>query len=285
MTKLVIHSSYFAEPVAKPLLYCLKSISIALDLQFEPPTNAIHTFAAYNPPREHPRDDTMHIVLLTPAELGPGNVQACATSSDSGLSAEFVAALDSFSARIGSACLIGLCPVAQASNKGPAESLRSAYRHDTRLTVCDLAEVFDAYDVLHPYSSALEASRLCPYTKEAYAAIALGLARGIASRHLPRRKVLALDCDGTLWHGECGEKMNLSIDVCHTALQQLVIRQQEAGALLAIVSRNDLIDVSRAFRSLDGMLIKPEDIAVWKVNWNRKSENLLAIANELPDRT
>src|SRR5208283_1143023 len=146
--------------------------------------------------------------------------------------------------------------------------------------LCDLAQAINAYDVRDPFTPALSRDQLCPYTREAYAALALGLARCIASERLGRRKVIAVDCDGTLWAGECGENGTLSVGPPHRVLQDALIRQWDAGTLLAILSRNNLIDVQRAFNSVNGMLLKAEHIANWAVNWHSKSQNLQALLEE-----
>ena len=47
------------------------------------------------------------------------------------------------------------------------------------------------------------------------------------------------------------------------------------------MSKNELADVEEVFESHDDMVLKPGDIAAWRVNWEPKPDNLASIADEL----
>jgi FkbH-like protein len=121
-------------------------------------------------------------------------------------------------------------------------------------------------------------------------ALSLGL---FAARHLrpllaPRRKVLVLDLDNTVWGGILGEDGIHHLKLGHDFPGNIFLRiQREArelknqGVLLALLSKNDEAEVQQAFRELPDMELKWEDFVSKRVNFNHKHENLLEMAEEL----
>ncbi|MBQ4797357.1 HAD-IIIC family phosphatase, partial [Pectobacterium versatile] len=71
-------------------------------------------------------------------------------------------------------------------------------------------------------------------------------------------KVIALDCDNTLWSGVVGEQgtEGINIDSNYRALQQFMLRQKEQGMLLCLVSKNNHEDVKRVFDHRDDMILQ-----------------------------
>lgn len=127
-----------------------------------------------------------------------------------------------------------------------------------------------------------------PYSAEMLTAIADALATAIERSSTPTPKVLALDCDGTLWGGIVGEEGLAGIDLgnefpgrAYTDFQRACRRLQRAGIMLAIVSKNNHDDVAEVFERHDGMILRTDDIAAWRVNWEPKSDNLASLAAEL----
>jgi FkbH-like protein len=121
-------------------------------------------------------------------------------------------------------------------------------------------------------------------------ALSLGL---FVARHLrpllaPRRKVLVLDLDNTLWGGILGEDGIPQLKLGHDFPGNIFLRiQREArelknqGVLLALLSKNDEAEVRQAFRELPDMELKWEDFVSKRVNFNHKHENLREMAEEL----
>jgi FkbH-like protein/FkbM family methyltransferase len=122
-----------------------------------------------------------------------------------------------------------------------------------------------------------------PYTPEGFAAIGSSLFRTMAGLRRAPYKVIVLDCDNTLWRGVCGEEglMGVAITPSHRALQEFMVRQMTAGMLLCVCSKNNGPDVEAVFRQNQNMILKHEHIAVWRVNWSLKPENIKSIAREL----
>ncbi len=122
-----------------------------------------------------------------------------------------------------------------------------------------------------------------PYTSDGYAAIGTALVRTIFNLKRNPFKVIALDCDNTLWKGVCGEDGPLGVEVTPPfhALQEFMIGQMNAGMLLCLCSKNNEKDALDVFDQRTDMPLKREHLVSWRINWNSKSENIRSLAKEL----
>jgi len=105
---------------------------------------------------------------------------------------------------------------------------------------------------------------------------------------LPQAKVLALDLDNTLWGGAIGEDgmagIKLSDEhpgVYFKNLQRAVLDIARRGVVIALVSKNNLADAMQVIDEHPDMLIRRDQIAAMRIDWEPKSTNLVAIAEEL----
>jgi FkbH-like protein len=101
-------------------------------------------------------------------------------------------------------------------------------------------------------------------------------------------KALVVDLDNTLWGGVIGEDGMTGIKVgpeypgaAYQALQRVLLDFSRKGILLAACSKNNLDDAMEALDKHPGMLLRPKDFAVLRINWTDKSQNLREIAQEL----
>jgi FkbH-like protein len=122
-----------------------------------------------------------------------------------------------------------------------------------------------------------------PYTETYYAALGTALVRRAHVITRPPYKVIALDCDDTLWKGICGEDgpTGIALDEPRRALQQFMLKQRQAGMLLSMASKNNEPDVIEAFARNSGMPLQLDDFVAWRINWESKADNLAALAKEL----
>lgn len=104
----------------------------------------------------------------------------------------------------------------------------------------------------------------------------------------PPAKCLVLDLDNTLWGGAIGDEglggIQLGDDYpgnAYKAFQRYVRGLLDRGVLLAVASKNERETVDQVFREHPEMLLRPDDIAAWQVNWQPKSGNIRALAAEL----
>lgn len=102
-------------------------------------------------------------------------------------------------------------------------------------------------------------------------------------------KVLALDCDNTLWGGVIGEDLLNGIKLSpydypgniFWRMQQEFAALERQGILLALVTKNNPADVEEVLRKHPDMVLKESQIVAKKVNWEDKPSNLRALAKEL----
>ena len=127
-----------------------------------------------------------------------------------------------------------------------------------------------------------------PFSAAGQVAFAFYLARFLRPLIVPRKKALAIDLDNTLWGGVLGEDGLAGLEIgpefpgnVHLRIQRELLELKERGIALVLLSKNNATDVEEAFSSLPGMILKLEDFAVRKVNWEPKSQNLRAAAAEL----
>jgi len=103
------------------------------------------------------------------------------------------------------------------------------------------------------------------------------------------RKVLVTDLDNTLWHGVIGEDgldgIRIGPDTpageAHQRLQRYLAELKSRGILLAVCSKNNPADARLPFEKHEHMLLKLDDFAAFRANWDDKAQNLRAIAAEL----
>lgn len=102
------------------------------------------------------------------------------------------------------------------------------------------------------------------------------------------RKCLVLDLDNVLWGGIVGEAGPLGISLGHEypgnafrEFQRTLLEFYGRGIILAINSRNNEADVDEVFEKNPHMLLKKEHFAARRINWEPKTDNLRALAQEL----
>lgn len=127
-----------------------------------------------------------------------------------------------------------------------------------------------------------------PYSREAYQLLGISVARHLSKLHRPAKKVVALDCDNTLWGGVVGEDgldgIALGDDFpgrSYKLFQQQLLKLKEKGILLVIVSKNEKADVWEVMDKHPDMLIKKHDLSGYRINWQSKSSNIKSLAREL----
>src|SRR5206468_7165132 len=188
---------------------------------------------------------------------------------------DFCTALRSFMER-GTAPLILCCTPCQAGLKEIEEALLSEAAKLPNVHTISSASLLQRYPVKECYDPHTNQAGHIPYTAEGYAAVGTTLVRTIFNLKTNPFKVIALDCDNTLWKGVCGEDGATGIELTqhYLALQQFMIDQMRTGMLLCLCSKNNEKDALEVFDQRTDMLLKREHLVAWRLNWNSKSENI-----------
>lgn len=122
-----------------------------------------------------------------------------------------------------------------------------------------------------------------PYTSLFFAALATLIARRLHAVKTSPYKVVAFDCDNTLWKGVVGEDgpEGLLMTPGFLEIQQFAVDLTTRGFLLCLCSKNEEQDVLEAFNQRNDMPLRPEHLVGHRINWTPKSENLRSLAKEL----
>jgi len=103
------------------------------------------------------------------------------------------------------------------------------------------------------------------------------------------KRCLILDLDNTLWGGVIGDDGLDGINIsngdptgeAHLELQRYALRLKRYGIILAVCSKNTENIAKEPFEMHPDMLLKLDDFAIFKANWNDKATNIRLIASEL----
>ena len=102
------------------------------------------------------------------------------------------------------------------------------------------------------------------------------------------KKCIVLDLDNTLWGGIVGEDGFDGIKLgpqppgnAYVEFQRHLIALFQRGILLAINSKNNPEDALKVIREHPHMILKEENFASMKINWNDKISNMKEIATDL----
>ena len=194
------------------------------------------------------------------------------------------AAAHSFSAPL----LVCVCPASPGVRRrlpkhGWSNLLRRPSPSLSTVHVIAPHEIDELYPVAQPHDALGDKLGHIPYTPAYFAALATMIARKIHALRTPPFKVVALDCDDTLWRGICGEDgpQGVVVDPPRKALQEFMLAQHAQGMLLTLCSKNNVEDVLDTFRLHPEMSLRMEHFAAWRINWSSKAANLAALAEEL----
>lgn len=182
-----------------------------------------------------------------------------------------------------------LCPPSPQGKEwlSPAADAIEAFLETLRstpgVTVLTFEDINRLYPVDDYYEPLGETIGFFPFTRDYLAALSTALMRSLHTLSMKPMKALVLDCDGTLWQGVVGEDgpMGITLGPPQRAFQQFVLDQYHAGVILCLCSKNQENDVWSVFDLNPNMLLKREHFSFWRINWEAKSSNLLALVKDM----
>lgn len=288
----VIAASFTAQPLAPSVKLWGQAFGFDLDCQFAGYNQIVQTLLGHSSEFAANRDG-VNVLLLRVEDLSLENEQK-AFEHVNGI----LGAIGKFTAGNpdGSPLLVGQLPplvsTFTAADPSLIESIRNHWRTQLEqmrgVRLLDFARIVEKIGVSNAGSSDGEAISRVPYSPRVYQELGIELVRTIRASRKSPAKVIAVDCDNTLWGGVLGEVgpdgITLGSDGpgrSFMLFQKRLKALQQKGVLLAVVSRNELADVRNVFDHHPGMVLRSADIAAWRVNWSHKSENLRDLAQEL----
>jgi len=280
---IVISSTFAAEPLREPISFWLNRLKLAARLIFAPELQLIQNLLDASSPL-NANTVGLNVVLLRWQDL-----DAHGRAGDR----PFVDFTESLHATVRTEVplLIITCPPSPRSTAAAQVDLYSHW--DQRLvreigygyniSVIVASEWQDLYPVASPFEPGGDDLALLPYSAATFAVLGTLIARKFHMLTIAPYKVIAVDCDDTLWDGACGEDgpLGVRLNGPHLELQQFLVSQVQQGCLVCLCSKNNPEDVEAVFRERPDMPLRWEHIAAFKLNWKPKPENLLTMADEL----
>lgn len=172
----------------------------------------------------------------------------------------------------------------QEANRRLAE-LAAAHAN---VLVCDVDLIASDMGRARFWSPRDMATSMQPLTPDGLATLSRRLAELCVLYKRTPIKCIVLDCDNTLWGGIVGEDGLDGIKLGETypgtafeSFQRQLSQLNRVGFLLALNSKNNEPDVLAVFEKHPRMVLKLDQIAAMRVNWQDKAGNMQELAEEL----
>lgn len=289
--RFTVSATFTAEPVAPALRFWSKRLGRDFEVRFAPYNQLLQTL--HDPASEFAANPSgLNLMLARIEDLGQFNRQDEASLRLIGENVDHLAeALAAATPGFAAPVLFVVCAPSGGFESNPAEGfsvaqaakLKGALKGVRNLVVTDWTDLEANYPVVGRFNEEGERLGRIPYTDEYFAALATAAVRHWDALTRPPYKVIAVDCDNTLWAGICGEDgpEHVRLDDAHRSLQELLLKQREAGMVLTMVSKNNERDVLETFAAHPEFPLRPEHFAAWRINWQPKEDNLAELAGEL----
>jgi FkbH-like protein/thioester reductase-like protein len=286
-----IVASFTAEPLEEFLYYWLERLLYNPIVQFAPYNQIFQELL--NPKGVfYNRSKPANIILLRVEDWFRFETKKLDQDRVKKVLEDFVAILMSSVEERGLNCTIVLCPHSQASvrNLGLADQLDNFDQYLVNVTknlkqisLIDARNLSGRYLLRKTFDEARDKMGHIPFSQEFFAALGTEISRHIYGKRNNPFKVIVLDCDNTLWGGVCGEDGHLNVQITDhfEQFQRHILACKKKGFLLCLNSKNNESDVWKVFDEHPNMKIHRQDIVASRINWERKSQNILDLAKEL----
>lgn len=276
--RFVLSASFTAEPIEPVLRFWGERLETLFEVGFAPYNQIVQTLAS--PSSEFAQNPHgLNVVLARVEDLGEmprleRNFM------------DLLKAVQSAPTRMAAPLVFVLCPPSvefAALCPAFAKRAEALLAHTPGLHYLSYEEIERLYPVANPGSEEGERLGRIPYTDLYFCALGTALVRLAQGLNRPPFKVIALDCDNTLWKGICGEDgpRGIVVDEGRRALQNFMVDQHESGTLLVMVSKNNEQDVLDTFSQNPEMPLKLRHFVSYGLNWDSKAANLVELAQEL----
>ncbi|MBI5280601.1 MAG: HAD-IIIC family phosphatase [Candidatus Solibacter usitatus] len=283
--RIAIAANFTADPVRASLAFWGRELDAGFEIVFAPYNQMVQTLL--DPGSEFGRNTHgINVVLVRYEELAQFDAPGGNALSALEAHAQELAGALAAASRHAAPLMVCVCPSSPGFLSQPANA-RSLERMRLLLAApgvqyLDDVELARLYPVEQVEDG--EAGRIghIPYSETFFAALGTAIARRAHSLFMPPYKVVAVDCDNTLWDGICGEDgpSGVTLDPPRRALHKFLLAQREAGMLLALASKNNEQDVLDTFAAHPEFPLQLSHFAAWRLNWDSKADSLTSLATE-----
>ena len=290
--RFAIAATFTAEPLEPVLSFWGRRLELDLEVRFAPYNQVSQTLL--DPSSDFASNRRgVNVILVRIEDLAQFDRHDPATLSR--IDSNLRALLDLVRASSGHMSVPVVFVVCPSSPEFLADPARSRFARDMAKlaeTVLDdstgiqslvHSEIERTYPVLEKHSPEGERLGRIPYTDPYFCALGTALVRLAHGLFMPPFKVIALDCDNTLWRGICGEDgpRGISVDPPYRELQQFMLDQRDSGMLLTLASKNNPRDVIETFEQNPQMPLQLRHFVTSRLSWEPKPASIESMAAEL----
>lgn len=282
---LLLGATFTVTPLEEPLRFWLAELSLPHRLEFAPYQQIVSSLI--DPNGVYSRQGSgLGVVLVRLEDLAEDEAELPAHVT------ELIHALKGAASRRTAPLLVLLCP--DSTRFLETEERQALARVSRDLVQRELAAVpnllfiageavIARYEVTEVDDPLADRAGHVPYRQPFFVGLATQIVRTLVALERRPPKLVAVDCDNTLWTGVCGEDGpgGVVVDKGRRVLQHVVAAQREHGLLLAVTSKNNERDVDETFEAHPDMPLRLTDFVARRINWSPKSGNLAEIAAEL----
>jgi FkbH-like protein len=283
--RLLVGATFTATPLEEPIRFWLDELSLAYQLEFAPYQQLLAALLDRAGLFAGNRRGA-NVVLFRLEDLAPSaqSIQAHAL--------ELARVLRAVASESLVPWLVLVCPdsprfletqESQALGVNLRQMLHQELVEQPNIILLSADSVIARYEVTEVDDPLGERAGHVPYRDVFFAALGTQVVRTVLALERDPFKVIAVDCDNTLWTGICGEDgpRGVVIDDARRSLQHVLAAQGQQGMLLTLVSKNNEPDVEETFASHLSMPLRWTDLAATRINWEPKSTNLVELGSQL----
>ena len=221
---LALSATFTAEAIQPALTFWLRELGLGYDVRFAPYNQVFQQLL--DPASLLARNSSgANVVLVRFEDWGAGAVQHAERLLD---------AVRHFAGPL----IVAVCPATlehEAASLRAEKVLRAGLAPVSSAYLVTPADLFALYPVDGVHDPHADELGHVPYTPLFFAALGTMLMRKLHAVRSTLYKVIALDCDDTLWQGICGEDgpLGVTLDPPRRALQEFMAAQRDSGMLLA----------------------------------------------------
>ena len=167
--------------------------------------------------------------------------------------------------------------------------LMNLAQQNSNLFICDIAALQNKFGRDMMFNSSVYVTTEMILSIDAIAYVASRTMDIISAAQGKFKKCLIIDLDNTMWGGVIGDDGLENIQLGHglgigkafTEFQEWFKKLKNRGVILAICSKNTENIAKEPFEKHPDMILKLDDIAVFKANWDNKADNIRQIQSIL----
>ena len=159
---------------------------------------------------------------------------------------------------------------------------------NSRAAILDLDRLVGEYGRSRAYDRRMGFLTRNPFAAGFLPRLADAFADVLSTFALPPKKCVVVDCDNTLWGGVLGEdgpdRLAIGTEYPGSVYREFQFFLKGLGLrgfLLAVNSKNNASDVLTFLAESPEMVLREDDFAARRINWNDKASNIQEIAAEL----